>query len=123
MAATTRFVNHALLCASLLALASCSSPNGSSPATCPNDLPKGCPSPAPTYADVAPILAKRCASCHAPNGQEKGLPLTTYADVKAEQGDVLDQLYECRMPPATAQPPTTSEREQLLQWLVCDAPE
>jgi hypothetical protein len=35
----------------------------------------------------------------------------------------LNQVYACTMPPATAAKPTTQEREALLEWLVCGAPQ
>jgi hypothetical protein len=92
-------------------------------AGCPNDLPKACPSSAPVYADVEPIVAARCASCHGPGGTEASIPLTSYAAISARKTTVLAQIYGCRMPPASAEALTADERATLLAWFVCGAPE
>jgi hypothetical protein len=91
---------------------------------CPNDLPPSCPSSAPSYqATVAPIINLRCVSCHSPGGQEASRPLLTYSQVYSERSAVLNQVYACNMPPVTAAWPTEQEREALLTWLVCGAPQ
>jgi uncharacterized membrane protein len=90
---------------------------------CPHELPSACAS-APSYqAQIAPIVAARCATCHAPGGVEASKPLDTYAALHARRGSVLDQVYNCLMPLPGAPPLTTEERAALLGWLVCDAPE
>jgi hypothetical protein len=35
----------------------------------------------------------------------------------------LNQVYACNMPPGSAAQPTVQEREALLGWLVCGAPQ
>lgn len=105
----------ALLCA---ALAGCFS----QASDCPSDLPASCPaSGAPSYQnDVAPILAARCVSCHSAGGIEANAPLDTYTAVYDRRGPVLDQVYACKMPQGT--PLSPAERQALLTWLVCGAP-
>jgi len=34
----------------------------------------------------------------------------------------LTQVYSCRMPPAGNAQPTTQERQTIVAWLVCGAP-
>jgi hypothetical protein len=90
--------------------------------SCPSDLPPSCPPGAAGYqATVAPILAAKCVSCHEPGGQSLHF-LQTYQEVSLLHGQVLDQVYSCRMPPAGYTPLTETERTELLGWLVCGAP-
>lgn len=92
-------------------------------AACPSDLPAACPSPAPSYAaDVGAIIQSRCASCHAPGGEEPSMPLVTYDQIKARAPAMLTQVYACRMPKAGAPPLEPGQRQALLEWLVCKAP-
>lgn len=72
---------------------------------------------------MAPIINLRCVTCHSPGGQEASRPLQTYAQVYAERSAVLNQVYACNMPPTTAAKPTEQERQALLAWLVCGAPQ
>lgn len=91
-------------------------------ASCPNDLPESCPSPEPGYAaDVAAIVAERCATCHSPGGQAASTLLTDYAQVYAKRTTVLTRVYACKMPPPGAPELTDEERAALLGWLVCGA--
>src|SRR5262245_30934305 len=91
---------------------------------CPNDLPTSCPAPAPHYADVAPIFSGICQQCHAPGGQSSDKPLTSYDEVFSRRTTVLTAVFGCVMPPESANSQlTTAQRAQLLQWLVCGAPE
>lgn len=93
-------------------------------ASCPNDLPAACPTPAPGWqATVEPIVGERCQVCHQPGGLSAGFPMTTYQQVYSLRSPMLNQLYACRMPPAGATPPTAAERAALLAWLVCGAPD
>ena len=80
-------------------------------ASCPNDLPASCPSPAPQWAkDVAPVVASRCASCHVAGGVAADKPLTTYAEVLSRKGSVLNQIHACKMPQEGAPQLTAAER-------------
>jgi hypothetical protein len=79
----------------------------------------------PSYADeVEPILKNNCAVCHSPEGGI-GYDLVTYAEVhgQAEQGDLISWISECSMPPSSYPPLTTAQRQTLLDWLACGAPD
>jgi hypothetical protein len=95
------------------------------PATsdCPDDLPEECPSPAPTWsADVAPIVARTCATCH--DGAIQSPILQDRDTIFASRGPVLDQVYACLMPPPTSGLALDDdERAAFLGWLVCGAPD
>jgi uncharacterized membrane protein len=90
---------------------------------CSVPAPTMCPSPAPKYADVAPVLENKCVTCH--SGADGGpWPLTGYGNVAAWQSEIGAELVHCSMPPADAGAPITAEeRTLLLTWLVCGAPE
>lgn len=106
------------------AMAACTSTpgTGGTGGGCPNDLPASCPPGAAEYAaTIAPLISSKCMPCHAPGG-EGGRELDTYATVSGVKSTVLTQVYGCRMPPAGATPLTEAEREELLGWLVCGAP-
>jgi len=93
-------------------------------ATCPEDLPSACPSTAPSYkAEVANVIATRCASCHSAGGKDSVRTFADYASIYASRGPILDQLYACNMPPHGTASPTAAERAALLTWLVCGAPD
>jgi uncharacterized membrane protein len=95
---------------------------GGDAGSCPNDLPASCPSPAPEWAaDVAKVIAARCAICHSAGGAAADKPLTDHADVFARKGAVLNQIHACKMPPEGATPLTAAERVALEGWLVCGA--
>jgi hypothetical protein len=92
---------------------------------CPNDVPPSCPSPAPSFSgEVQGVIQSRCApSCHEPGGQEENRPLQRYADqIYPQRKQMLLQVGSCRMPLAGATPLTADERQALLGWLVCGAP-
>ena len=116
--------------AAFLALAACTSSDGSgtstsstSGSTCPDDLPGACPSTPPSYAkDVAPAIQSSCTPCHAPGGGASDRLLTDYADAFANRGSALNQIHACRMPPRGAPPLSDANRKILLDWLVCGAP-
>lgn len=96
---------------------------GPSTGSCPNDLPASCGT-APSYqATVAPILNAHCLTCHSPGGQQSSLPLQTYSEVYSNRSAVLNQVYSCNMPLAPNPRPSEEERQALLMWLVCGAPQ
>jgi hypothetical protein len=110
-------------------VAACSSDPGvgagdAGDAGCPRDLPPSCPSPPPSWQnDVQPIIASRCYGCHGDGGIEQPVfDYSTYQGVYKNRSPILDDVYACRMPLPDASPPTTAERETLLAWLVCGAP-
>ena len=91
-------------------------------ATCDTVAPTECPTPMPTYADVAPIFAARCLSCH--DGTQEQWPLTSYSHA-ADWHDLLRAvMLSCAMPPSGAgvEMPL-AERQLLLDWLRCGYPE
>lgn len=95
----------------------------------PNDLlceiaaPTACPEPSPRYAEVAPIFAERCASCHL--GAEGGpWALNDYGNVADWVDVVRADLLSCTMPPPdSGVPMTDGERLLILQWIRCGYPE
>lgn len=93
------------------------------PVPCEVVAPTQCVEPSPTWADVAPIFEKSCASCH---DGERGSPwpLDTYSHV-ADWWDVIrDELIDCSMPPSDADEPLPpADRDTLLMWLRCGFPE
>jgi uncharacterized membrane protein len=96
--------------------AACDSPGTS----CPNDLPSSCSSSPPSYAQVAPIFAANCSSCHSTGGSAPDRLFDTYDQIAAQQSAVLNQIYSCKMPPAGYAPLSDAERQLVLGWLVCN---
>lgn len=92
---------------------------------CPDDLPDDCVEPAPVYADVEAVFAVKCAGCHGPGGVEDNKPLDTYDHVFRRRGAVLGQLINCLMPlpDAGVADLDADERQVVLHWLACNAPE
>lgn len=87
-------------------------------------------SPKVTYADVEPIIRKRCVPCHQ-EGEVGPMPLSSYAGVRDYAAMVEEVITEERMPPwpAVSKLPlrnalslTKDEREKLLGWLRSDMP-
>ncbi len=91
---------------------------------CPLDLPDGgaCTEASPLYADVAPIIERRCTICHRPGGLQPTKLFQTYDEVYAMRREMLFQIYSCRMPPPCTPDLTADERQTLLNWFVCGAP-
>jgi uncharacterized membrane protein len=99
-------------------LGACSSP---APASCPNDYPMSCPDAAPSFAgQVGALIQTHCAVCHGPGQQVP--TLQTYGEIKAAAPRMFTQIHACLMPPATRAPLTSDERQAILEWLVCSAP-
>jgi uncharacterized membrane protein len=111
------FVNAILACSS-------DPPAPDASVSCPNDLPSACPAPPPSFAnEIEPIFAQRCWGCHADGGVAVGIrDLSTYDGIASHQTTVLSQFYSCKMPPSDAGQPTAAERQKMLAWLVCKAP-
>jgi uncharacterized membrane protein len=93
--------------------------------SCPADQPASCVQPSPTYdGGIAALIAQRCFPCHAAADSVSGISLGTYGDIHTLGSvRVLSQVANCRMPPPDAGQLTTSERAELLHWLVCSAKE
>jgi hypothetical protein len=102
-------------------------PIGTPRPNCPSDLPPDddCTTASPIYDDVAPIFAARCAICHRPGGYTTKYQFDTYAHIVSNMANLqaLTQIYTCRMPPSCAPNLHPDERQTLLKWLVCGAPE
>jgi len=99
---------------------------GSSGRDCPSDLPSRavCDAGVPSYRlEVAPIIEQRCLGCHFEGNTLSGNVLVEHADVFGQRQTVLTRIYSCVMPPAEAAPLGSDERQVLLEWLVCGAPE
>jgi hypothetical protein len=98
------------------------------PADCPSDLPSACDAPAPSYKDaVSQTIAEVCQPCHRAGGLAADKPFDSYARVYARRRTILDLVNRCLMPPASAAcdaaQPSPAQRQELLQWLVCGAPQ
>jgi uncharacterized membrane protein len=95
--------------------------DGGSASTCTN-APSACVKPVPSYsAVIEPIIQNNCATCHSPKGGY-GFDETTYAQVSAQASSILDDVGGCMMPPSTLPRLSEEERQALLDWLVCGAP-
>lgn len=89
---------------------------------CTAVAPTACPSPAPSYADVAPIIERRCASCHSPHWTGPW-PLDTYGHVADWQDTIRSMLLTCSMPPADAGGPLPDDESALiLGFIRCGLP-
>ena len=75
--------------------------------------------------EVLPIFQAVCDNCHAPDASEATKPLTTYKQIYGYAGEYNNQVFlSCLMPPPTA--PVQLNRDQrqtLLVWLACGAPD
>jgi hypothetical protein len=103
----------------LVALAGCEH----SKAGCHMDLPSQCPSPTPSWSStVSQVVAADCQSCHSQAGIANDRPFESYSQVYALRGTVLSQVYSCAMPPSDGGVLDDADRQQLIDWLVCGAP-
>jgi hypothetical protein len=115
-----------------IAAAGCSPVNGATAGdladvstACTAGAPASCPAATatPSYSlDVAPVLRTYCTGCHAPGGQEHYLPLDTYHRVSGLAGLVEGEVGGCDMPPPEASQPTQAQRNIVLDWIACGAP-
>lgn len=110
----------ATLLAAALGLGACPSTPVDPP--CPDDVPSGCPTPAPHFAaDVAPIIAGHCQKCHAPGGMAETFPFQTYDQIAPLAGDINLQLQTCAMPPRPEPRLSAAERQLMFGWILCGA--
>jgi len=72
---------------------------------------------------VAPIISERCLSCHFAGNTLSSVVLSDQARVHAQRSSALTQVYRCNMPPSDAPALTDEERQALLRYFVCDAPD
>lgn len=120
--AARRLVGVALAATlAVLAPASCGSPAA---ANCPFETPV-CPDPQPSYAgEVAALIQTYCVGCHGPGGQEAIRPFVTWQDIDDHQyaGPMQRQMLGCLMPPADAPQLSDAQKQTLIGWLTCGAP-
>ena len=111
------------MCAALAAAAVACGSNDA-PANCPRgDFPPSCPIPSPTFvANAEPIFQARCQPCHAPGGPKADVPLTTWTQIERRLSTVVSLVNSCMMPPPGALALTSDERQTLLGWFACNAP-
>ena len=83
----------------------------------------GAPAVDSFQAEVAPLLAKYCTSCHGPEKPKSGLNLAKYkdtndvgADLKIWQG-VLENVESDAMPPPDRPQPTDAESALITKWI------
>ena len=110
------------------------------PVSMPKTEPAGCPlerierpaaATATYHRDVAPILNRRCVSCHQPGGIGP-FPLLTARDAARRAGAIREAVADRRMPPWHADPKhghfandpslTDAERQTIAEWAKAGAP-
>jgi hypothetical protein len=91
----------------------------------PGGVPNACPSPPPSWMNTVRIVIEtRCSPCHFPDGvDDSRRDYSTYQSVHMKFGEILDSVATCQMPPPDAGQLTAAQRESLLAWLVCAAPD
>ena len=120
---------HAVtLTLSLLSAACGEEPSAGNPAApaCPAGLPdnSGCPTSAPSYAtEIAPLVDERCGGCHYRGNRNSKQVLETYDYLHSSVSVIEKEVYGCQMPPQGEPVLSEAERQRLLQWLVCGAPD
>jgi uncharacterized membrane protein len=120
-------MKHAALALSALAVSAfgCGSSGGS--CTAPEN--PTCPATPPSFAGAVfpDVIGPYCASCHSPSGVDTGTELVTYDEIYGKNGseaaEIYNQVFEsCLMPPAGSPALPAADRQQLLDWLACGAP-
>jgi hypothetical protein len=121
---TAYSVRAVVLAISICMLAACEDSlaghdgGASSASECDVKAPTACTDPNIRYADVEPIIEKRCLSCH--DGSTEQWPLTDYSHVADWYVEVRSMMLTCSMPPPDAGlSMPTAEREKLLLWIRC----
>jgi len=71
---------------------------------------------------VSPIISDKCLPCHFSGNTLSSIALSDQAHVKSQLSMALTQVYHCNMPPSDAPGLTSDERQSLLRYLVCGAP-
>jgi hypothetical protein len=88
-----------------------------------------CPGTPPSWqSDVEPLIATYCLTCHSDGGVAPAtFDYTSYAGVYKNRAEMLTQVYQCVMPLVDASPPAAepseAERQTIVSWLVCGAPD
>jgi uncharacterized membrane protein len=113
---------RALLALSLLASGvACASakPGATTPnASVAHDARPACDAALPvTLAEARNVLAKRCTSCHSPNGMAgSDYDWTNEASLVLHRRNVAAQVDQGSMPPAGYPSPSAEERRTLVCW-------
>jgi hypothetical protein len=90
------------------------------PSACGVEVPTACPTPEVRYADIAPIIERRCLVCH--NGTSGIWPLNSHRHVADWQDTIRAAMLTCAMPPPESLlPMLVEERVALLTWIRCGA--
>ena len=93
------------------------------PEACPATARMSCPPAALTFdSGIATLIQARCLPCHDVGGVAVTPLLTDYTQVFNARRGIGPQLLTCAMPPSGAPPLSAAERQQILDWLACDAP-
>jgi uncharacterized membrane protein len=70
------------------------------------------------FAQVEPVIAERCATCHVGGSAPLGVRLVTQAEIETRIDDIERQAVLTRaMPPGNATGMTEEERELLAAWI------
>jgi uncharacterized membrane protein len=70
------------------------------------------------FAEIAPVVEERCATCHSGASAPLGVRLETREEIEARAGDIERQAVQTRaMPPGNATGMTEEERELLGAWI------
>ncbi|MGZ8312835.1 MAG: urate hydroxylase PuuD [Allosphingosinicella sp.] len=90
-------------------------------------LERGGNAPAPaqslTYADVQPILATHCASCHNASPPPRGVALDSYEHVRAASARIRAVTVDSQaMPLGNPTRMTAAERQRLGAWIAAGSP-
>jgi hypothetical protein len=127
-----RLVLALLACSAMLGVvAACSTGTTGGPgsdAAC-SGLSTTCPATPPSWQnDVQPLIGTYCLTCHSDGGVAPSkFDYTSYAGVYENRAEMLTQVYQCQMPLVDASPPaeqpSAAERQTIVSWLVCGAPE
>jgi hypothetical protein len=114
----------ALLCTGVVlgALSGCSSMVGGD--DCPT-LSSACPATPPSWeSDVQPIVLAYCTQCHGKGGVEQPVfDSTTYQSVFVARSEIATVTVNCSMPPSGSSAPDAAQRQTLLSWIACGAPD
>jgi cytochrome c peroxidase len=93
-------------------------------ASCTDPGMPRCEGDAPSYrAEIAPMLQGRCLRCHQASAPAERWLLDDRAHVVALAASVAGQVRGCQMPPPESPPLADAERQRLLSWIACGAPD
>jgi uncharacterized membrane protein len=71
-----------------------------------------------TFAQIQPVIAERCATCHSGASAPLGIRFETQEQIEARIDDIERQAVQTRaMPPGNATEMTEDERELLAAWI------